>query len=55
MCRWVVIHGMGGFGKTVLAAEAVRDAEILRKVFTGDCLVSILQSLNSLLSTLATG
>ena len=26
---------MAGFGKTVLAAEAVRDAEILRNVFPG--------------------
>ena len=31
-----MIHGMGGFGKTVLAAEAVRDATILREVFPGN-------------------
>ncbi len=32
---WVLVHGMAGFGKTVLAAEAVRDATLLRKVFPG--------------------
>jgi len=32
---WVVVHGMPGFGKTVLAAEAVRDAQLLREVFPG--------------------
>ena len=32
---WVVVHGMAGFGKTVLVAEAVRDAELLREVFPG--------------------
>ena len=32
---WVVVHGMAGFGKTVLAAEAVRDAKLLREVFPG--------------------
>ena len=31
-----MIHGMGGFGKTVLAAEAVRDAAIFREVFPGN-------------------
>ena len=35
-CRWVVVHGMAGFGKTVLAAEAVRDATLLRQVFPGN-------------------
>lgn len=35
LCRWVILHGMPGFGKTVLAAEAVRDATILRDVFPG--------------------
>ena len=30
---WVVLHGMAGFGKTILAAEAIRDADILREVF----------------------
>ena len=30
---------MAGFGKTVLAAEAVRDAEMLRNVFPGTKLV----------------
>ena len=35
MDGWVVVHGMAGFGKTVLAAEAVRDAQLLRKVFPG--------------------
>ena len=32
---WVVVHGMAGFGKTVLAAEAIRDANLLREVFPG--------------------
>ena len=32
---WVVVHGMAGFGKTVLAAEAVRDATLLQEVFPG--------------------
>lgn len=32
---WVVVHGMAGFGKTVLAAEAIRDASLLREVFPG--------------------
>ncbi len=35
VCRWVLVHGMAGFGKTVLAAEAVRDATILKNVFPG--------------------
>ena len=35
MCRWVLVHGIAGFGKTVLAAEAVRDATILEEVFPG--------------------
>lgn len=35
MDGWVVVHGMPGFGKTVLAAEAVRDAQLLREVFPG--------------------
>ena len=30
---WLVIHGMAGFGKTVLAAEAIRDAQILHEIF----------------------
>ena len=30
------MHGIAGFGKTVLAAEAVRDAEILSEVFPGE-------------------
>ena len=30
---WLVLHGMAGFGKTILAAEAVRDARLLREVF----------------------
>ena len=34
-CRWVFISGMPGFGKTVLAAEAVRDANLLEEVFPG--------------------
>lgn len=33
---WVVVHGMAGFGKTVLAAESLRDAKLLRKVFPGE-------------------
>ena len=32
---WVVMHGMAGFGKTVLAAEAVRDATLLQEIFPG--------------------
>ena len=32
---WVVVHGMAGFGKTILAAEAIRDASLLREVFPG--------------------
>ena len=32
---WVVIHGMAGFGKTVLAAEAISDASLLQEVFPG--------------------
>ena len=32
---WVVVHGMAGFGKTVLAAESLRDAKLLRYVFPG--------------------
>lgn len=32
------MHGMAGFGKTVLAAEAVRDATLLREVFPGEYL-----------------
>lgn len=32
---WVVVHGMAGFGKTILAAEAIRDANLLREVFPG--------------------
>ena len=31
----MIVHGMAGFGKTVLAAEAVRDAALLRQVFPG--------------------
>ena len=30
---WVVIHGMGGIGKTVLASEAVRNPQILSGKF----------------------
>ena len=32
---WVIIHGMGGYGKSTLAAEAVRDPCLLREVFPG--------------------
>ncbi|XP_041472197.1 apoptotic protease-activating factor 1-like [Lytechinus variegatus] len=32
---WCVVHGMGGIGKSVLAAAAVRDTEILSDVFPG--------------------
>ena len=32
---WLVVHGMAGFGKTVLAAEAVRDSALLREAFPG--------------------
>ena len=42
LCRWVVIHGMGGFGKTVLAAEAVRDDDILTDIFPGTGLLGLL-------------
>ena len=30
---WVLIHGLPGFGKTVLAAESVRDVRLLHDVF----------------------
>eukprot|EP00118_Oscarella_pearsei_P026209 m.309608 g.309608 ORF g.309608 m.309608 type:complete len:1260 (+) comp47090_c0_seq1:159-3938(+) len=30
---WVVLHGMGGSGKTSLAAEALRDPKLLRQCF----------------------
>ncbi|GAB6024677.1 wD repeat domain [Chamberlinius hualienensis] len=30
---WVTIHGMGGYGKTMLAAEAVRDLLLIHNVF----------------------
>ena len=32
---WVVVHGMAGFGKTILASEAIRDASLLLDVFPG--------------------
>ena len=32
---WVLIHGLGGFGKTTLAAESVRCAPLLQDVFPG--------------------
>ncbi|XP_071809613.1 apoptotic protease-activating factor 1-like [Asterias amurensis] len=32
---WVLVHGMGGIGKSVLASEAVRYSKILSKVFPG--------------------
>ena len=32
-----MLHGVAGFGKTVLAAEAVRDAKILSEAFSGKC------------------
>ena len=32
---WLVVHGMAGFGKTILAAEAVRDSALLREAFPG--------------------
>ena len=35
-CRWVVVHGMGGCGKTVLAAEVVRDKDIILNAFPGE-------------------
>ena len=35
--HFVVIHGMPGSGKSVLAAEAVRDPEITLKVRTQNC------------------
>jgi apoptotic protease-activating factor len=30
---WVILHGMGGCGKTILAAESLRDPTLLRKCF----------------------
>ena len=30
---WVILHGMGGSGKTILAAESLRDATLLRQCF----------------------
>ena len=32
---WVVLYGMAGCGKTVLAAEALRDSSLLNEVFPG--------------------
>jgi apoptotic protease-activating factor len=32
---WISIHGMGGCGKSVLAAESVRDAKVLSECFPG--------------------
>ena len=32
---WVLVHGMGGSGKSVLAAEAIRCADILSECFPG--------------------
>ena len=32
---WVLIHGLAGFGKTVLAAESLRSTTLLRDVFPG--------------------
>ena len=32
---WVVLHGMAGCGKSVLAAEALRDISLLNEVFPG--------------------
>ena len=32
---WVVLHGMMGCGKSVLAAEALRDGSLLKEVFPG--------------------
>ena len=32
---WVLIHGLPGFGKTTLAAEALRDGSLLQDVFPG--------------------
>nr|XP_006818297.1 PREDICTED: apoptotic protease-activating factor 1-like [Saccoglossus kowalevskii] len=32
---WVMVHGMGGSGKTVMATEAVRDQELVAECFPG--------------------
>ncbi|XP_072034460.1 apoptotic protease-activating factor 1-like [Amphiura filiformis] len=32
---WVMVHGMGGIGKSVLAAEALRNSKILANCFPG--------------------
>ncbi|XP_071500465.1 apoptotic protease-activating factor 1-like [Diadema antillarum] len=32
---WVVVHGMGGIGKSVLAAAAIRDPDLLSDYFPG--------------------
>ena len=32
---WVLVHGLPGFGKTVLAAESLRSSTMLREVFPG--------------------
>ena len=32
---WVLVHGLPGFGKTVLAAESLRSPAMLREVFPG--------------------
>ena len=48
--RWVVVYGLAGFGKTVLAAESVRDAAMLREVFPGKCSSHVLPHWVSLLT-----
>ena len=30
--RWVMVHGMGGMGKTVLANQAVRDEQLVEGI-----------------------
>ena len=32
---WVILHGMAGSGKTVLAAEALRSAKLIQTCFPG--------------------
>ena len=37
----MIVHGLAGFGKTVLAAESVRDAALLQEVFPGKDLLHV--------------
>ena len=45
---WIVLHGMSGTGKSVLAAEAVRDNELIDKFFPDGVFWIPLGSLNDI-------